>query len=229
MNTLDIFFEPASLFKNLNSRPTWLGPFLVVSLLVIVCTLLMFPVMEHLMLKQLPVGISAEQQAQMLSSLKMSRYIGLLSAPVTLLIKWSIFAFLLYAVTILFSSDFTYRKALAIMAHASIITALDSLIGIAILYLRGLDNIQSPKDLESLVWSLSWLFSAALHPAFRAILDSLTIFSLWYWIVLFLGVRLTTKLSKLEATAIITILWIIQTGFSVLVALITARYSAASV
>ena len=73
MNTLDIFFEPASLFKNLNSRPTWLGPFLVVSLLVIVCTLLMFPVMEHLMLKQLPVGISAEQQAQMLSSLKMSR------------------------------------------------------------------------------------------------------------------------------------------------------------
>ena len=229
MNTLDVFFDPRSLFKELEARPQWLLPFMIVSVIAIICTLLMFPVMEHLMLRQMPDGLSVEQQTQMLSSLKMSRYIGLLSAPVVLLMKMSLMAFLLYGVTVLFSFDFTYRKALSILSHASIIAALDGLIMVGTIYFRGMSDIQTPKDLESVVLSLSWLFDATLHPAMRTVLDSLTFFSVWYWILLLAGIKLTTKLSKVEAFLIVAILWGIQTGFMVGFAMIFSRYSAASV
>ncbi len=229
MSTLDVFFDPRTLFKELESRPQWLIPFIIVSVIAIICTLLMFPVMEHLMLRQMPEGLSVQQQTQMLSSLKMTRYIGLLSAPVVLLMKMGLMAFLLYGVTVLFSFDFTYRKALSILSHASIIAALDGLIMVATIYFRGMNEIQSPKDLGSAVLSLSWLFGATLHPAMRAVLDSLTFFSVWYWVLLFIGIKLTTKLSKVKAFLIVAILWGIQTGFSAGMAMIFSRYSAASV
>ena len=152
-----------------------------------------------------------------------------LSESIALLVKWGLMAFLLFGITILFSSDFTYRKALSILAHASIIAALDGLITVGIIYFRGLNEVQSPRDLESAVFSLSWLFGSTLHPAIRAIFNSLTVFSLWYWILLFLSIKLTTKLCKLEAALIVAILWGIQTGLSVGMAMIFSRYSAASI
>ena len=107
--------------------------------------------------------------------------------------------FHIIGVTVLFSFDFTYRKALSIMSHASIIAALDGLIMVATIYFRGMNEVQSPKDLESAVLSLSWFFGATLDPAIRAVLDSLTFFSVWYWVLLFVGITLTTKLSKVKA------------------------------
>jgi hypothetical protein len=76
VHTLDIFFAPTTLFKRLDERPSWLSPFVIVTLLVILSAMLLAPVMESLAIRQMPEDLSAEMQDRIISSIKFSKYYG---------------------------------------------------------------------------------------------------------------------------------------------------------
>ena len=64
----------------------------------------------------------------------------------------------------------------------------------------------------------------AVYIAFRAalacvLLESLNVFSLWYFALLALGLYLTARLSTLQATLVIRLVWALQTGFIIGLAL----------
>lgn len=228
MRTLDILFDPVDLFKRLNERPNWLTPFVIVTLLAVLSTALLAPVMEQLAIKQMPEDVSVELQEQMLSSIMLSKYYGIAIVPIVVLLKWSVSAFLLFGAAILVGADTSYRKALSVLGHASIITALDALANVAVIYLRGVETIQSPSDIRATVVSPAYLLSASAHPAFRVALENLNLFSLWYFALLGIGLYMTARLSKLQSLFVVGILWILQTGFLVGLALILSRFSATS-
>ncbi|MGE0131586.1 MAG: YIP1 family protein [Blastocatellales bacterium] len=229
MRTLDILFDPADLFKRLNDRPNWLTPFVIVTLLAALSTALLAPVIEQLAIKQMPEGVSADLQERMLSSILLSKYYGIAIVPVVVLLKWSILAFLLFGVAILVGADTSYRKALSVLGHASIITSLDTLANVVVIYLRGVETIQSPSDIQATVVSPAYLLSASAHPAFRVALENLNLFSLWYFALLWMGLYQTARLSKLQSAFVVGVLWILQTSFLVILTLIFSRISAASI
>lgn len=226
MRTLDILFDPADLFKRLNDRPNWLSPFVIVTLLAILSTALLAPVMEQLAIKQMPEGVSAEFQERMLSSILLSKYYSIAIVPVIVLLKWSVSTFLLFGIAILVGADTSYRKALSVLGHASIVTALDALANVAVIYLRGLETIHSPNDIQATMLSPAYLLSASAHPAFRVALENLNLFSLWYFALLGIGLYLTARLSKLQSAFVVGVLWTLQTGFLVILTLVFSRINA---
>jgi hypothetical protein len=227
MRTLDILFDPADLFKRLNERPNWLAPFVVVTLMAILSTMLLSPVLEHLALKQMPEGLSEELQEQMLSSIKLSKYYSVAVVPIVVLLKWSVSAFFLFGMVTLAGADTSYRKALSVLGHASVITALDALVTIAIIYLQGLETIQSPDDVRSMMVSPARMLSASAHPALRVVLENLNLFTIWFFILLGMGLYRTARLSKLQSALVAGVFWLLQTGFLIGSTLIFARMSAA--
>ncbi|PYT07941.1 MAG: hypothetical protein DMF60_06035, partial [Acidobacteria bacterium] len=107
MKALEVFFDPFNLFGRLNARPNWLIPFLIVAVTGVVSIFLMSPVLMHIVVRQIPEELSAEAQAQMISMIKVSRYYGILVSPLLLIVKWSISAFLLFSISVLFGADIT--------------------------------------------------------------------------------------------------------------------------
>jgi len=227
-NTLDIFLDPVDLFKRLDLRPTWLGPFIIVASLGILGAFWMSPVMERLMIAQAPEGLSAEMHEQMMSSIKLSKYYGVVTTPIVVLLQWSVSAFLLFGVAILFGADTSYRKTLSVLGHASIITASYGAVNVAVIYLRGVETVQSPGAIRATVISPAYLLSASAHPALHVLLENLNPFSLWYFALLGIGLYLTARLSKRQSAFVVGILWILQTGFLAGLALIVSRFSVAS-
>ena len=220
MKALEVFFDPFNLFGRLNSRPNWLKPFLIVALAGVVSIFLMSPVVMHVVVQQIPEGVSAETQEQMLAMFKVSRYYGILISPLLLIVKWSVSAFLLFSVSVLFGADITYRKVLSLLGHASIITALDNLLSIAVIYMRGIDTIKSVEDIQSTVLSLNHILGSTGHPVMRVFLESVNVLTAWYMIVLVLGMASLTKVSKKQSAAIVGLVWAIQTMFVIGMAMI---------
>ncbi|PYT08095.1 MAG: hypothetical protein DMF60_05695 [Acidobacteria bacterium] len=220
MKALEVFFDPFNLFGRLNARPNWLIPFLIVALAGVVSIFLMSPVVMHVAVQQIPEGASAETQEQMLSMFKVWRYYGILISPLLLIIRWSISAFLLFSVSVLFGADITYRKVLSLLANASIIIALDNLLSIGVLYLRGVDTIKSMEDIQSTVLSLNHIFGSPGHPVMRVFLESINVLTVWYMIVLVLGMASLTKVSKKQSAVIVGLVWAMQTMFVIGLAMI---------
>lgn len=215
MKTFEVFFEPFNLFRRLNARPNWLRPFLIVAAAGVVSVFLMSPVLTQIVVRQIPEGLSAEAQEKVISMFKLSSYFGMLASPLLLIVKWSISAFLLFAVSVLFGVDITYRKVLSLLGHASIITALDNLLSIGVLYMRGIDTIQSAEDIQPTVLSLNHILGSSGHPVMRVFLESVNVLSVWYVIVLVLGMASMSQVSKKQSAMIVGLVWAIQTMFLV--------------
>lgn len=220
MKALEVFFDPFNLFGRLNARPNWLIPFIIVALAGVVSIFLMSPVVTHVMVRQIPEGVSAETQEQLVSMFKVSRYYGILVSPLLLIIKWSISAFLLFSVSVLFGADITYRKVLALLGHASIITALDNLLSIGIVYMRGIDTIKSMDDVQSTVLSLNHILGPTGQPVMRVVLESINVLTVWYMIVLVLGMASLTQVSRKQSAVIVGLVWAMQTMFVIGMAMI---------
>lgn len=225
MKTLELFYDPFELFSRVNARPNWLRPFVIVTLLGILAVILMSPVIQHVVLNNMPQGLDEEVRADLLASLKFSKYYGIILAPIYTLLKWSILAFFLFSLSLISGAEPTFRKTLSVLGHASIIMALDAVLSVVVVYARGLSTLQSPEEIPTTVLSLSNFISTSGHPVLRLIMDNIGILSIWYLALLVIGVSTTMKLSKIKSTVIVATLWVIQTGFLVGLALLTSRYS----
>ncbi len=225
MKALEVFFDPFNLFGRLNARPNWLIPFLIVAAAGVLSIFLMSPVMMHIVERQIPEGLSAEAQAQMISMIKVSRYHGIVASPLLLIVKWSISAFLLFSISVLFGADITYRKVLSLLGHASIITALDNLLSIVVLYMRGIDTIKSMEDIQSTVLSLNHILGSSGHPVMRVFLESVNVLTVWYMIVLALGMASMTQVSRKQSAVIVGLVWAMHTIFLMGVATIFSHAS----
>lgn len=229
MKLHEIFIDPAEAFSRIDEHPSWLGPFLVGSLVAIVTILLLAPIGQQLALRHLPNSAGEEVKAEMFKILRLSTYYGVAAAPILTLLKWSVLATLLFLFLILSGADISYRKTLALLGHASLVVSLDSLLSVLVMYLRGLDNILSPADVQSTVLSLSSFWGVALHPALRVVLDNLSVFMLWYLALLIFGVASVARLDRWRAALIVTLLWGLQTLFMAGIAMIFSRYTELSV
>ena len=229
MNSLKIFVDPFDLFNEVNTRPDWLRPFIIVSLLGMLSVLLTSPVLEHLVSLEMPEGAGADFQEQLLSMSKFSTYYGIAATPVFVLLKWSILSFLLFSISILSGADTSYRKMLSVIGHASIITALDGLLNLVAIYARGINTLRSANEIHPTLLSINNFVSTGGHPILRTLFDNLGILSIWYLAVLAIGVAATARLSKTRSALIVGALWALQTGFWIGVSMIFSRYEALSI
>src|SRR5262249_5755069 len=113
--------------------------------------------------------------------------------------------------------------------HASIITSIETIVGVLALYWHGVDSIQTANDVRTMIISPAYFLGADAHPIWRVLLENLNAFSLWYFALLALGISITGRLSKWYALFVVGLLWAIQIGALIGVAMIGARLNGATV
>ena len=219
MFLFSLFANPYSLYAGIEAKPNWVKPFAVITLLAFVTLALLYPINQHLLMRQI-ANLDAARLNSIQSALRMSGYFSLVLAPVRQLIVLSLMAYFLYLTLMVSGFQLCYRKVLALSAYASVFASLDALWGSATNFAHGIDNIKQLTDIQTTFLGAAAFIDLAQHPLLRELADSLSPLSLWYWSFLILGISWLTKISKLRAAGCVAPLWACQVAVHVIAQLL---------
>lgn len=219
---VSVYFDPRKVFDDLNRRASWIGLFVIVSLLASATSYALMSRVppETLLRKGMEMNpftrnMSQEQKdtiiAQQLSSAAGSwrKYLQVLFAPVGVLIGYLICTGALVLVLVLMGAPLTFKKSLAVtvwgLGPPSILLLI---LGTVFLYVKDPETVEIVVQ-NNVVSNLGLLVSDEEHPVLSSLLSSIDVFS--FWSIYLLGVGFTAvsdrKLTMGQALTGVLICW----------------------
>ncbi len=208
-----VLWSPSATFRQWPSPSPFLLPFCLFSLLSIVISLNLLPIMTDVVARSASQNMDSDMQRQFLEKIYYLQALGIVFSPVATLIKWALMAWLIYTASQLADGRITYRQAYSLTAYASIIPLMHSLVVFAILKLRGADAIHSLIDLQpptgmNLIFKTDSLVSSAL-------LQEINVFEMWYVLILATGIAAFNRFSIRKALLVVLPVWLFLVVFKI--------------
>lgn len=204
-----VLFSPKSTFEDINRKPDWLIPLILIVLVTLAATYVFMAHADMLELIRAQLeksGRPVPSDDALAGSAKYAvvfSYISIIVfVPVGMLVVggvlFMIFSFIMGAET-------TYKKMFGVTVYASITGIVRTLIAIPILFSKQPSEFGNPADVVQS--NLAFLFDPA-QKALHALGKSLDIFTVWYIVVLAIGVSAISKgISQSKALVTLLILW----------------------
>jgi hypothetical protein len=206
----DIFLEPNKVFKRIDAGLQWWKAFIILGVIQIIIGWFSLPIQRQI-LSLNEKGMSEEQLGIVLKQVDKFEFVGVILAPLTILVIYLICAWIVNVGANLLSGRSDYKKALSLVTFAGFIAILEQIISVVIIRLRGVELIESSKGAK-ISLSLAPLFPD-LGALWASILESLSVFGIWYYIVLTLGLASIFRMEIKKSVIPVFILWIISMLF----------------
>jgi len=204
---VDIFADPFKVFARVDAGLAWWKPFILVTAVAMILGYLMLP-FQRKIFELNPRGLSEEQLQKTVEVFGKFAPVTLIIVPILFIITYLIAAGVVHLVINIMSSRSSFKKTLSLISFCGIITILEQIIGTLVLKMRGLEGVESAEDLR---------FSLSLAPLLgggkgllNAVLQSLSIFQIWYYVLLILGIAAIFKISRKQAIIPALPIWILS-------------------
>ncbi len=215
---LDVFVSPKKVFSDIDAGARWWEPWIWVSVLNMIVAYIVIPVqvqLYRLRADQMPKE-QFDQTIEKMQSFPIA-YLGIIAAPVTVLLVGMIFAAVSYIAVSVLSERASFKKHLTLYLWASMIPTLGMLLSNIIVRVKGVEKIRSMTD------AMVSLGPGALvpegHKILTAVLSTVDVFGLWFYALIAMGVVYLFRLSGRSAILVVLPIWLL----SVLMALIGTR------
>jgi hypothetical protein len=204
-----IYVSPTRVFDDIrDSKVGWWQPWLWVSILFVVGSVLMVPAQRAVM------ELNPKMTPEMMEKAAPFMYAPLVLAPAMALIVALLAAGVSYVFVTMQSKEATFKKYFTLILFTNLIYSLGYVITAVILRARGVDNITSPEDVKI---SLSLrLFAPEANAVVRGLLSSIEFFSIWGLALVAVGLKRIFNLRTGQAIACVIPLWLIYAVMSVL-------------
>lgn len=203
----NIFFEPRKVFESLRIKPTWLIPFVIVTLLVIGSTYLTFPYIMKAQVERIEEmeNIPDERKAAIIEQMEQVDQPPVWQVamiPVFSLVVLVLFSGILFLVfNVLLGGDSSYRSVLSVYSYSALVTIPALIVKIPLIIMKETVNVQTSLALLPFVNPDSrFLYS---------VLSGFDIFSLWEVILISMGLGVMYKFSTAKAFTAVVILWVL--------------------
>ncbi len=203
---IDIFADPMKVFKRIDGGLQWWKAYILISLVSMVIGWFNQPVQSQLVILN-RCGMSAQQLQTTLERMQQFGFIGLLVVPIAILLIYVILAGIVNMTINLTSGKSDFKKCLALISFTGFIGLLEQILKIVIIYLKGIDNIESAADIRVSL-SLAALFPE-VEGFWYALMESLSVFQIWFFILFVFGVAAVFKVDKKKALVPAIVLWIV--------------------
>ena len=204
---VNIVIEPGKVFAHIKEKDDWWIPFILIVIVTWVFLMLSGPAMARITAQKMAeMGVDREIP-------KFTEYIKYLVAPISHLVIWLIMAMVLWFLGNSFGGDWDYIKALDLFAYSSVVHAIRSVLATIILFIRGVPNIMTFRDLN-IATGLNLLFSPE-NPKLYALFSGIEVFAIWQFILIAYGVSEITGISIKKAIWISVIIYLITLGIGV--------------
>jgi hypothetical protein len=204
---VDIFVDPFKVFARIEAGLSWWKPFVLVTAVTMILSYLTLPLQQKLM-ELNPRGLSEEALQKTVEGYGKFAPLGLIMVPIGLIIFYLLAAGVVHLVINIMSSRSSFKKTLSLISFCGIITIIEQIISTVVLKMRGVEGVESAADMK---------FSLSLAPLLsdgkgllNAVLQSLSIFSIWYYVVLVLGIAAIFKLTRKAAIVPVLPIWILS-------------------
>ena len=222
-NLKNLIIEPSQLFLSIKEKPNWVVPFIIVSVLGIALAILMQPAQAQVSMVKLQ-EILPPGDVEL--ALQRAKRLGMISAsllPLITLIRWAIISGIILMLTSLFTDKLRFKQSFSIVCYGNLILILGSAVNTGAVYLRGLEVISSPYDLWMI--GLNFWSRETLGLPLSLLLSEITVFSVWYLILIALGLIYVANVSKWQAAFVSIVVWLLGVVFKVGLALYGTQFS----
>jgi hypothetical protein len=205
-----IVWNPSDAFDKLREEPRFLLPLILMTLGGLFLELEARPIVEQLLIQTAPKDISPDQLELGLAYFRKVHLIGIFLSPAIMLIRWACMAWLLSMTSILVIGKAGYRHTFSLVSFSSVILLFESFYSRLIVYLKGLDAIASPRDLDPAI-GLSLLIPSS-DAGWYTLFNALNPFEAWFVVLLVLGLSKIENTSKKKAALAVVPVWMLLTG-----------------
>jgi hypothetical protein len=205
LDLVRVLFSPGEVFERVRERPKFLVPWIALSVIVVVLTYLMTPFTQAAMASRM-AQIAAQNPDAATQAAKFQS-IGLVFAPIVLLIALLIGGGLLWLLVMLFGgAEAKFKTLLSVATYTALPAILLQVAGLIVLKMKGVDTVSSVEDLRPPL-GLN-LLAPGMGGFTGAVLAGINPFTIWGMILTAIGIQVTHKTSKGSAytVAIITML-----------------------
>lgn len=204
---IGVFASPKETFKDLNKRPTWLVPFIILAAAAIVMQYLLHDIgIQDQMARMEASGhLTAEQlQTQQDRMTGPMAYIGLVFAPIAMLVVYAIQAgLLLFTGNVAAGGSSTFKKMLSLATWSSLVGVIGIALSTALILSRGTSVGATISPAAFLTTPTAETPPTAL---FRLLskFDPITIWQMALWVV---GVSVMYQFTTKKSAILVGSLW----------------------
>jgi hypothetical protein len=213
---IDIFFQPADVFRRRESASFW-PPLLVVAVLLALFTIananVLQPLIEAEMTRQMNQAMKTNPQftpamaergrAIAEKFQEVVRYGTVVAVPIFALV----YGLWIWLFGKLFGSKQTFNAAMVVVSYAFVTRVLESIINAV----QGL--LMDPSSLTALtkiqISPARFLDPDTANPVLLVLLSRLDVFVIWFWVLAAIGLYVTGRVSRGKAAAFGVLMWVL--------------------
>ncbi len=204
---INTYFEPRKVFESLKIKPTWLIPFIIVSVLGMASFWFTYPLIMKGVITNIQENerYTEEQKEMIIERIGEAEHppvYQLAFAPAgTLVYLVFISAVLYFVFNVLLGGSSSFKRVLSVFSYSSLIAIPKAIVHIPLAFARDTANVQT---------SLAILLSPDAKDSFLyKVLGGFDIFTLWQVIVLSLGLAVMYNYTTKKSFTVVLILWVL--------------------
>ena len=215
---IGIFYAPKTVFSDVDRGAPWWEPWIWVSVLNMIVAYLVIPVQIQLY-RLRAAEIPQEQFEQTLEKMQSVpiKYLGLVTAPVTVLFVGVVFAAVSFIAVSALSERANFKKHLTICLWGSVAWWVGVLASTLVVRARGIEEIRTMRDAMAPFGPAAFVSEGS--KIWLAVLSTFDVFALWFYALVGVGVVHVFRLSWRAASLVVVPIWLLYLLFE----LISAR------
>ncbi|MCL5020797.1 MAG: hypothetical protein M1339_03860 [Bacteroidetes bacterium] len=224
MNLIDVLALPTEVFTQLNRRPRWFVPFVLLSAVYVIVGWFMLPFSIHLEYNMLSARLGPGAAKQVISISERVGDIDLFFKPALLLLKWALFAAILYSLCILLDAapPLRFRLFFSVIAFSEAIPGFMSVVNILVLYAKGISSVRNVTDLKAIIGLDFFMKNKMSNLPLFILLNNINVFTIWYVATLAIGISVITGFRKIKSALIVTGVWLLGIAFQMVISAISS-------
>ncbi len=203
-----IIFSPTKTLMDLIAKPRLLFPILSSAFGMLLFYLLRYDLYKDYMrdsLERVASTTEALTPDQIEALLDMSAIAGLISTPFITLIVWALSGLVLFCIAKLFKGEGRFNQYLSIVGYCGVITLLFYAISAGVSFFTG--QLMFDASMANIT---NLIIPDMKGSYFYGIIRSISFFTIWYYVLVGVGISLVSKLSKPKVFSMVAFVLIVE-------------------
>jgi hypothetical protein len=193
------FIDPQGAARRVHTRWFWIGPLVIFSIVSIIATGIMMPLVRQVMeTGPLPQGATPEQYQKGIALTMLMMRLTMYCAPIIAAVLFAIQAAVLLGASALMSVKATFRELFNLVAGCALIQVISSIAGLVVVKAKG--DISTPAELRPAL-GLDIFLPAGSNKFLAAFLGYFSVFEIWWIVMIVLIFAAAFKVRKGKAFA----------------------------
>ncbi|MDI6605139.1 MAG: Yip1 family protein [Thermoanaerobacteraceae bacterium] len=200
---IGVIVSPKKAMEAIVQKSDILYPILAMLLTTPIFYLIRYPLFEQMVKTKLE---NTPQAAQMTPSMiSFSTKIGLITAPIGVIIMWIVITFIFWGILRIFKGEGKFKQYLSVTGYAYTIVIISMIVTLIASYFTG------SLILDTSLASITNLFAPDLKGSFLyGIIRGINLFGIWQFIVYAIGLKVVSKLSSAKVYSVVSVVYIVM-------------------